>query len=608
MKLSEAVSFIQAASWQGSRLGLERIAELMARLGDPERDLKFVHVAGTNGKGSVAAMLAAILTAAGYRTGLYTSPHLCRYHERMQIDGVPISDGDLCAAAETVKIQADRMDDPPTEFERITAMALVYFAQKACDIVVLEVGLGGRLDATNVIPPPEAAVITNLGLEHTDVLGDTLAQIAWEKAGIVKPGCAVVSYDSAPEALEVIGAVCAERGAPLTRVRRSDLRLLSQGLEGQRFSWRDLEDLYLPLLGEHQLHNAAVALETVRVLGRGKWNIPEKAVRDGLAAARWPARLEVLSRDPLFLLDGGHNPQCAKALADSLKQLLPGQKFLFLIGVLADKDYPAIVGQMLPLAQEFICLTPDSGRALPAGELAAYLEGEGARAAACADVPSGIAAALCAADGARAVVAFGSLYLAGAVREVFHGQHRKWLRRSRIRARDALGQAERAGLSRLISERILGSPEFRQAGTVLLYRATRGEVRLEGLEADPRAAGKRLVYPLCVSGSEMIALLPRGEDAWVSGYCGIPEPDRARSQLIPPEEIDLVLCPCTAFDEGGNRMGMGAGFYDRYLPQCVNAHVAAVAFECQKARPVPTDPWDRPMELVFTERAVYRTG
>ena len=420
--MEELLAFLQSVSWLGSRPGLERITELLARLGNPERELKYVHVAGTNGKGSTCAMLSSILAEAGYRTGLYISPHLVRYNERMTINGVEITDEALCAVARRVKTCVDAMDDKPTEFELITAMALLYFQQQKCDIVVLEVGLGGRLDATNVIPAPEAAVITNLGLEHTEILGDTLEQIAAEKGGIIKGGCTAVSYDSAPEALAVLQDICRERAVPLTCVDMSRLRLLSRDLTGQRFTWADSGELLLPLLGEHQLHNAALALETVDALRRRGWDISGEAVRRGLTNARWPARFEVLSHEPLTILDGGHNPQCVNALADAISTHLPGQKVTFLMGVLADKDYEAMISTVAPLAKRFVCVTPDSDRALPASELAELLSGKGYHAVPCADVPEGIRAALSYGDGP--VVIFGSLYMAGAVRDCFPSIHR----------------------------------------------------------------------------------------------------------------------------------------------------------------------------------------
>lgn len=597
MDAEEALSYLRYEVCGDSRLGLERTRELLARLGSPQERLRFVHVAGTNGKGSASAMLASVLERAGYRVGLYTSPHLTSYRERMRVDGADIPEEDLCALVEQVKPHADAMADKPTEFEVITAMALLYFAQRQCDIVVLEVGLGGRLDATNAIGAPEAAVIMNIGLEHTEILGDTLELIAGEKAGIVKPGCTVVTYPGTAGVEEVYRTICAQRGARWRRAEPEELTPLGEDLDGQRFLWRGRE-LSIGLLGRHQLSNAAVVLETVEVLREKGWKISEDAVREGLAAARWPARLELLGRGPLFVLDGAHNPQCAQALADGIAELFPGRKIVFLAGVLADKDYGQIMDLMAPLARQFICLTPDSPRALPAAALRDHLLARGLEAQAYEDVGEGILAALTAAGAEGIVVAFGSLYLAGAVREEFRPAWRRWMRREKIGARDALPPEEREERSRRIVERILAWPEFQAAKTVMLYRAVRGEVRLDGLER--AAQGKRLVYPQCVE-KELRAVLPSG--AWKPGPFGIPEPE---GESVPPEEIDLVLCPCTAFDEGGGRLGMGGGYYDRFLPKCINAHVAAVAFEVQKVPRVPVEGWDRPVETVFTEDAAYQ--
>lgn len=416
MNIEQTYDLIQSVSWKGSRLGLERMERLMALLGNPERELKFIHVAGTNGKGSVCAMLSSVLAAAGYTVGLYTSPHLISYEERFQINGQQITPAELAQLADRLAPCVETMEDKPTEFELLTAMALVWFAQKNCDIVILEVGLGGRLDATNVIPAPEAAVIMNIGLEHTEILGHTLAEIAGEKAGIIKAGCDVVAYPGEPEVEQVYRSICAEKHARLRMVSFAEVTIRDADIHGQRFRWNDLDELQIGLLGRHQIYNAAAALETLALLRERGWSISEQAVRQGLSLARWPARMEVLRHDPLFLLDGAHNPQCAQALADGLQALLPGRRFVFLAGVLADKDYPAIMNTMLPLAQEFICLTPDSERALPAGEFAEYLRSLGARAEACDDVSAGIRAALDAAGSAGCVVAFGSLYLAGSVR------------------------------------------------------------------------------------------------------------------------------------------------------------------------------------------------
>ncbi|MCM1148526.1 MAG: 5-formyltetrahydrofolate cyclo-ligase [Butyricicoccus sp.] len=605
MTQQEAIDYIESYTWSTTRLGLERTRELLRKLGDPQKELKFIHVAGSNGKGSTCAMLDAILRRAGYRAGLYTSPYIQDFCERMQVDGENIPGHTLADITERVRLAADAMEDHPSQFELVTAIAMEYFREQRCDIVVLEVGMGGSLDSTNVIDAPEVAVITNIGLEHTEYLGDTLEKIAATKAGIIKPGCSCVCYDGAPEVISVIRSVCEQNSVPLTCAGNAPAKAVSQDLNGQVFSWRGAE-YRLSLLGSHQIGNASVVLETVEALrGRG-WNIPKEAVRDGLREVKWPARLEILNRKPLFILDGGHNPQCAEALVSSISQLLPGKRVVFLTGVLADKDYPQIMELMMPCAQEFVCLTPVSDRALSADALADCLTKHGAKASACTDIPDGIRMALTAAGEDGAVIAFGSLYLAGAVRTAFAPALRQWLRKEKIQARDSLSPEARVEKSGQIVQRIIHSREFQNSKTVMLYRAARAEVSLNGLEKSPEALEKRLVYPRCVSKTEMAALLPRGEASWETGYASIEEPIPEKSEAIAPEEIDLVLCPCTVFDEGCNRMGMGAGFYDRFLERCPNARIIAVAFEAQKTDTVPSEPWDRPMDAVFTEDAAYR--
>ncbi|MDE7245666.1 MAG: bifunctional folylpolyglutamate synthase/dihydrofolate synthase, partial [Oscillospiraceae bacterium] len=323
MTYEEALSFIHSVDWKGSRLGLERTQELLGMLRNPEKKLKFIHIAGTNGKGSTAAMLSSILTEAGFCTGLYTSPFINKFNERMQVNGEMISDAELAETAAYIRPYAVGMSDAPTEFELITALAMVYFVRRKCDIVVLETGMGGALDSTNVIDVPEAAVITAMGLDHVAELGPTMADIARAKAGIIKPGGSVVAYGENPEADRVFEQVCKEQGAALTK---PDFNAIVPGefdLEGQSFSYKNWSDLRIPLAGRYQMNNAAVVLETVEVL-RGKgWHISDSEVRKGLAVTRWPARFEVLQRDPVFIVDGGHNPHGISATASSLQSLFP---------------------------------------------------------------------------------------------------------------------------------------------------------------------------------------------------------------------------------------------------------------------------------------------
>jgi dihydrofolate synthase/folylpolyglutamate synthase len=300
---------------------------------------------------------------------------------------------------------------------------MIYFLEKGVDIVVLEVGMGGALDSTNAIDAPEVAVITNIGLEHTEYLGNTLEEIASTKAGIIKTGCHAVCYDGAPVVTEVIKNVCNEKNVPLRCVDFSRLTPVSESLDGQKFLW-DGKKYDLALLGEHQLHNAATVLNVIEALKERGWKVTAKAIKEGLKTVKWPARLEILGRKPLFILDGGHNPQCAEALANSLDKLLGGKKAMFLLGVLADKDYPTMMTMMMPYAKEFVCITPDSGRALPAKDLAEWFRQRGAAAEAADDFVSGIKIAEKKAGKTGIIVCFGSLYLAGHIRVEYAKLHK----------------------------------------------------------------------------------------------------------------------------------------------------------------------------------------
>ena len=422
MTEQEAIAYIENYTWSTTRLGLSRTKELLKKLGNPQKRLKFVHVAGSNGKGSTCAMLANIMQYSGYKVGMYISPYIQDFCERIQINGEYIDGDSLARITEYVMAQAEAMDDHPSQFELVTAIGMIYFLENNVDIVVLEVGMGGALDSTNAIDAPEVAVITNIGLEHTEYLGNTIEEIAATKAGIIKTGCNAVCYDGAPSVTEVVKEVCREKGVALKCVDFARLIPLEASLEGQKFLW-DGEEYELALLGDHQLHNAATVLNVVEALEERGWKIPPEAVKEGLKTVKWPARLELLGRKPLFLLDGGHNPQCAEALAAALDKYLGEKKAVFLLGVLADKDYPSMMNMMLPYASEFICLTPFSDRALPADKLAEFFHGLGAKATAAPDYPKGIRMAEKAAGKDGVVVCFGSLYLAGHIRTEYGKLH-----------------------------------------------------------------------------------------------------------------------------------------------------------------------------------------
>lgn len=415
MTLEEALHYIHAVCWKGSIPGLARINALLDKMGHPERSLKFVHVTGTNGKGSTCAMVASVLRQAGYRTGLYTSPYITRFNERIQINGEMIPDEELCAITAEIKPLADSTFEQPTEFEMVTAIAFAWFARRQCDIVVCEVGMGGEFDATNVIGPPEAAVLCSVGLDHTEVLGDTLEKIAATKSGIIKPGCDAVLYRSTPGVEAVVEQRCREVGAALHKVDFTRLHLHSRSLEGQIFDFGGLKALRLPLLGEHQLHNAAVALTTLAVLQKRGWRISESDIRQGLERVVWPGRFQIIGKEPLFLIDGGHNPQCIQALAQNITDYLPGRPLTVLTGVLRDKDYHCMYRSVAEHAAEFIAVTPDNPRALTAQELAGYLASFGKPVSACESVAEGVRLAISHAGKGGTVLCYGSLYLLGDV-------------------------------------------------------------------------------------------------------------------------------------------------------------------------------------------------
>ena len=398
MTLDEALRYIHEVCWKGTIPGLERIQALLDAMGNPERKCKFVHVTGTNGKGSTCAMVASILRKAGYKTGLYTSPYLIRFNERIQINGEQISDADICELTEYVKPFAESIFERPTEFEMVTAIGFEYFARRKCDIVVCEVGMGGEFDATNVIPAPEAAVICNIGLDHTEVLGNTLEKIAGAKAGIIKPGCDAVLYRERPS----VEAVFEER-----------CKALSHSLEGQVFDWERFHALRLPLLGEHQLHNAAVALTTARVLQKRGWKITDAQIREGIESVRWPGRFELMRKDPMFIIDGGHNPQCIEALVKNIRDYLPGRELTVLTGVLGDKDFHCMYRDVAQYAKEFITITPANPRALTAEKLADYLRQFGKPVTACDVVADGVRLAIEHAGKDGVVLCYGSLYMIG---------------------------------------------------------------------------------------------------------------------------------------------------------------------------------------------------
>ena len=423
MTMQQAVEALHALPRLGAgQPGLARMQNLLAHLGNPEKDLPCIHIAGTNGKGSLAAMTASILTAAGYKTGLTISPYVVEFRERFQINGEMIPARTLAALAQKVlgAVDAIRQEggDPPVQFEAVTALALLWFAKEKCDFVVLETGLGGRYDATNAVPRKLVAAITRIGYDHQELLGDTLAEIAAEKAGIIREGCPVICYPDQPdEAMGPILTAAAEAHTAIITPDKEDIRRLPGKRLENRIDYGGYRAA-LGLPGAHQANHAAMAVEIALALWREYgYEIPDDAIEAGLAAARMPARIEVLRRRPLLLLDGCHNPDGAKALAETLQAAQYEENLVGVLGMLADKDYKTMLEMLAPCFAKVFTVTPDCPRALSGADLQRearfYMDAEAAP-----TVPRALRAAVRYAEdhNLAGVVVSGSLYLAAEAR------------------------------------------------------------------------------------------------------------------------------------------------------------------------------------------------
>lgn len=377
MNYEEAMNFIQNTNKFGSVLGLDNNRELLERLGNPQDQLRVVHIAGTNGKGSTLAFLAGIFRESGYRAGRYVSPASFSYEERFRINEENISKKDLCFYMEKIKNVAEEMVKDglshPTMFEIETALSFLYFLDKKVDVVLLETGMGGRLDATNVVKKPIATVIASIGMDHMQFLGDTLEKIASEKAGIIKEGCPVISYDNTKEVNEVIKNKAKQMHAKVTFVNSAGIRVLQESLNGESFSYRSsdgrwYEKIEIPLLGRHQINNAALALETLNVI-KNYYCISDFQTEDGMRKTIWRGRIEILEREPMVICDGAHNPDGAKSLLSFLQNNFTNQRLIYIMGVLSDKDYEQMVQILAPAADKIYTVAPDNPRALSSREL-----------------------------------------------------------------------------------------------------------------------------------------------------------------------------------------------------------------------------------------------
>ena len=434
MTITEALDYLNSFKTYGTKLGLERMEALCSALGDPQNDVHFVHIAGTNGKGSTASFCYHMLRVAGYNVGLFTSPYIQKFNERIvrskvnragELEELQISDEQLVSYISRIKAVIDTTwsaydDELPTWFEILTAISFLFFKETGCEVVVLEVGLGGDLDSTNVIDEALVSVITAIGYDHTDVLGSTLEEIAAKKAGIIKAYGKVVVYPQSQNVTDVIANRAREQKAKMYLVDGDSIVPKTASLAGQTFDLGELKDLSIKMLGSHQITNASVAVAAMKQL-EGMYPVSEEAIRVGLQQATWPGRLEIMERQPLLLIDGAHNTQGTTNLSRNLQSLVPDSKWVLIVGVLKDKKYDEMLRDFYPFVDTFITVTPEqAGRALPATELATFIEAKGYAVQAATSVADAIDQAKAIASSKNLpICAFGSLYYIGQVRDYY---------------------------------------------------------------------------------------------------------------------------------------------------------------------------------------------
>lgn len=430
MKYQEALDYMDSLKNYGIVPGLGSVREICRRLDNPQDGLRFVHIAGTNGKGSVLAYVSTAVRCAGYRVGRYISPAVRDYRERYQVDGRMITQKDLCGLVEELRRVCDAMTAEglphPTAFEVETALGFLYFRRKECDLVVLETGMGGRLDATNMIQNTLVAVLTSISMDHMQYLGNTLGAIAGEKAGILKPGCRAVSAAQEPEAMEVIRKQALRLEVPLTVADGERAVRVRYGLERQRFDYGGMKDLEIGLAGRHQIGNAVLAIEVCRALGECGFDISEKALRQGLSDTRWPGRFTVLGRKPLFVADGAHNEDAAKKLAESIEFYFTNKRIIFIMGILKDKEYEKIIEITARFADQILTVAPPGNpRAMGSCELAREAAKAHPRVTAVDSLEEAVEISHLLADKEDVILAFGSLSYMGRLMDIMEERKRK---------------------------------------------------------------------------------------------------------------------------------------------------------------------------------------
>lgn len=426
MNYREAMEYMEQIGQYGMSPGLDGIRELCRRLGDPQKDLPVVHVAGTNGKGSVSAFVAAVLERGGYRVGRFLSPAVFDWREEIQVNGSYITKKAVCGHMERLKEACDGMAAEgwphPTPFEVKTAMGFLYFRDKKCSIIVLEAGMGGLLDATNIVEDTCVAALTSISRDHMAFLGETLPEIAAQKAGIIKKGCHVVALGQAPEVMEAIAGKAADLDCPLTVANVSGAGHVRYGLERQSFDYGGYRKVEISLAGQYQIDNAVMALEVLRVLGGMGFPVKEEKLREGMLQARWPGRFTVIGKRPYFIVDGAHNEDGARRLAESLESYFPGRRIVYIMGMLRDKEYERVIGLTHKLADQIVTVAaPGNPRALSAWELAGAVARVHPSVTAADSPEEAVEMARLLAGREDVIVAFGSLSFLGHLTEAAGG-------------------------------------------------------------------------------------------------------------------------------------------------------------------------------------------
>lgn len=416
-----------AEQYAGGAMDLTNIKELMKRLGNPQDQLKYIHVAGTNGKGSVIAYLYTTLMKAGYHVGRYISPSVYSYREKIETEGKPISREKFAEQTTRVAAVIEEMTAEglahPTPFEIETAVAFLFFAEEKCDPVILEVGMGGITDATNLITTTELAVLVPISMDHQSFLGNTISEIAEKKAGIIKPGSSVVTIGQETEALEVIKKTGAEAGTDVCVADVSEAEVLEADFTGQRFCYKG-EEYALSLAGSYQTENAVLALEALRILDERGYHTTLEQRKEGLWATRWNGRLTIIHKDPLFIVDGAHNPAAADMLEDSVRKYFKDRRLFFIMGVFKDKDYPYIIRKLCPYAEQILAIeTPDNPRALPAEELAEAIRPYNANVRAEKNISRAVEELFEMAGKDDVILSFGSLSFIGEITRIVNAEH-----------------------------------------------------------------------------------------------------------------------------------------------------------------------------------------